>query len=117
MDAVGVDEVFAPRPSAEVSARMAVYPRRDTRPEVALRSRLHADGLRFRLHRRVVPGAPRREVDIVFSRERVAVNVHGCFWHGCPTHARLDGTSAAAWWRRKLKTNVERDRDTRRRLE
>lgn len=83
---------------------------RDTVPERVLRSRLHARGLRFRLHRRVLPGV-RREVDIVFPTARVAVFIDGCFWHGCPQHASWP-KSNATWWRDKLERNRRRDADT-----
>ena len=55
---------------------------RDTKPEMILRRGLHALGLRFRVCREDLPGSP----DLVFSRHRVVVLVHGCFWHGhsCP---------------------------------
>ncbi|GHH83282.1 hypothetical protein GCM10018781_69970 [Kitasatospora indigofera] len=56
---------------------------RNTRPEVVLRQRVHAFGLRFRLH---VPLASRCTPDFVLPRHRVAVFVDGCFWHGCPEH-------------------------------
>ena len=87
---------------------------RDTDPERELRSELHRLGLRFRLHRRVIPGV-RRQVDIVFAPARVAVFVDGCFWHGCPTH----GTTSKAnpeFWAKKLATNKRRDLDTDARL-
>ena len=47
--------------------------------------------------------------DFVFRRERVAVFVDGCFWHGCPRHATKPATRAA-WWAAKLKRNAQRDR-------
>lgn len=104
-----------PSPSSEEAHRRMVATRgRDTLPERELRSELHRLGLRFRVHRRIVPGA-RRQVDIVFGPARVAVFVDGCFWHGCPLH----GTSAksnAAFWREKIATNKRRDADTNRRL-
>lgn len=80
---------------------------RDTKPEVALRSALWRAGLRFFKNRRPI-GGRRCEVDIVFPSDRVAVQVDGCFWHGCPDH----GTSPVAngdWWRAKLDRNRERD--------
>lgn len=76
-----------------------------------------ASGLRFRLHRHVVPGASRREIDVVFGSARVAVSVHGCFWHGCPRHTRFGDGPLREWWRRKIDTNIARDEDTRSRLE
>ena len=66
--------------SATRSRMMAGIRGRDTRPEVALRRALHARGLRFRLHRKGLPGRP----DIVFPGRRAAVFVHGCFWHRHP---------------------------------
>jgi len=88
--------------------------RADTEPERALRSELHRNGLRFRLHRSVVPGV-RRQVDIVFGPARVAVFVDGCFWHSCPMHATR-AKANAGFWRSKLSENERRDRDTDRRL-
>ena len=83
---------------------------RDTLPELLLRRRLHARGLRYTVHRRPVAEV-RRTADIVFSRVRVAVFVDGCFWHGCPQHATAPKTNAV-WWSTKLARNVERDRET-----
>jgi DNA mismatch endonuclease (patch repair protein) len=96
---------------------MSGQPRRDTGPERRLRSLLHQRGLRFWVHRHVVPGATRREVDIVFPKARVAVSVLGCFWHGCPLHTRLSTGETRDWWRDKLNDNRRRDHDTRERLE
>lgn len=90
--------------------RMSRQRSRDTDPERALRSLLHRRGLRFRLHRRPVPGL-RRQADIVFGRAQVAVFVDGCFWHCCPEHATSPKANAA-WWTAKLAANVARDRDT-----
>lgn len=105
-----------PQPSSpEALRRMQRQRRADTKPELALRKELHRRGLRYRVDVRVLPGL-RRRADIVFPGRRVAVFVDGCFWHACPEH----GTSPkanAAWWRDKLKGNVQRDRDTDRRLE
>jgi DNA mismatch endonuclease (patch repair protein) len=83
---------------------------RNTEPEKTLRSELHRRGLRFRVHRRPLPGV-RREADVVFSRARVAVFVDGCFWHGCPQHASWPKANAD-WWRAKIEANRERDQNT-----
>jgi len=101
--------------STSVGARMRRQRRRDTAPEVALRRLLHARGPRFRVDA-PLPGMPRRRADILFSRSRVAVFVDGCFWHSCPEHATRP-VNNAHWWALKLEHNVERDRDTDRRLE
>lgn len=102
------------RPTSEVSSRYSRQRRTDTQPEMRLRSELHRRGLRFRLHRRV-PGLPRRTVDLVFPRARLAVFVDGCFWHSCPTHGIHPKTNAD-WWTWKLARTVDRDHDTDRRL-
>lgn len=94
--------------------RMSRQRSRDTSPERALRSLLHRRGLRYRLHRRPVPGL-RRQADLVFPGPRVAVFVDGCFWHSCPQHATSPKANGP-WWAAKLARNVERDRETDRRL-
>jgi DNA mismatch endonuclease (patch repair protein) len=105
-----------PVPSSPgVTARMSRQARAGTRPEMALRRLLHAHGLRYRVGW-PVPGLRRRTIDVAFTRARVAVYVHGCFWHGCPQH----GTSPqanSAWWRDKLERNQRRDESTRNHLE
>ena len=58
-----------------------------------------------------LPQLGRTRPDIVFTRARVAVFVDGCFWHRCPEHGTSPKTNTG-WWRRKLDTNVERDRAT-----
>ncbi len=92
-----------------VRQRMQRQRRRDTKPETALRRRLHAMGLRYRVDRPTQAG--RRRADIVFGPARVAVFVDGCFWHRCPEHG-TDPAANAQWWSRKLDANVARDRDT-----
>ncbi|MGC9376184.1 very short patch repair endonuclease [Streptomyces sp. MH13] len=96
--------------SAAVSARMSRQGSRDTAPEVAVRRLLHASGLRYRVNV-PVPGMPRRTIDIVFPKSRVAIFLDGCFWHGCPQHA-TQPKSNAEWWRTKLDKNMSRDIET-----
>ena len=79
---------------------------KDTKPEMFVRKALFAAGFRFRLHRRDLPGAP----DVVMAGRRVAVFVHGCFWHrhkGC----RLAAVPATRpeFWKAKLDGNAARD--------
>lgn len=97
------------------SRRMSRQRTRDTAPEMALRSALHRLGYRYRVNA-PVPSAPRRRADLLFPRQKVAVFVDGCFWHGCPQHATWPVRNAA-WWESKLKANLERDLDTTTRLE
>lgn len=77
---------------------------KNTRPEMRLRTALHMRGLRFRLHRKDLPGSP----DIVFVRQKVAVFVDGCFWHGCPAHGARPQTNAE-FWSEKIEKNRARD--------
>jgi len=79
----------------------------DTGPEKRVRSLLHRMGFRFSLRRRELPGRP----DIVLTGRRIAVFVHGCFWHmhaGC-CNAVIPKTRTE-FWRSKLRGNVTRDR-------
>lgn len=96
------------------SAQMALVRSRDTKPELRVRKALHAAGLRYRLHDRRLPGVP----DLVFPGRRIALFVHGCFWHrhpGCSA-ARLP-KSRREFWEPKLAGNVERDERNRAALE
>lgn len=91
------------------SRNMAAIRRTDTKPELALRSALHAQGLRFRKDLRLDVGGVRPRPDIVFTRVRVAVFVDGCFWHCCPEHSKPPSQNTD-YWQPKLARNVERDR-------
>jgi DNA mismatch endonuclease, patch repair protein len=88
---------------------MATTKRRDTGPELALRSAMHRMGLRFFVDRAVLGN--RRRVDVVFPTERVAVFVDGCFWHSCPIHGTTPHQNRE-WWVSKLDLNRARDEDT-----
>ena len=82
--------------------------RRDTKPEVALRSALHRRGLRFRIDKKPLPNM-RSRADLLFGPAKVAVFVDGCFWHCCPEHGSLPSNNRE-WWDAKLASNAERDR-------
>jgi DNA mismatch endonuclease, patch repair protein len=106
----GSDADFYPLPSSPAAtAVMRGNRKRDTRPELALRSALHARGLRFRTQHPIRASKLVVRPDLVFARAKLAVFVDGCFWHRCPQH----GTSPRAntnYWRVKLDGNVRRDR-------
>lgn len=79
---------------------------KNSRPEMLVRKALFAMGHRFRLHRRDLPGTP----DIVMPGRRIAIFVHGCFWHahqGCK-YAKVPSTRTE-FWTAKLQGNVDRD--------
>jgi DNA mismatch endonuclease, patch repair protein len=92
---------------SERSYRMSLIRGSDTKPEVTLRKLLHAQGFRYRKN---VPGMPGRP-DIVLSKYKTAVFVHGCFWHnhrGCKI-ANFPKTNSE-FWKAKFDTNIKRDR-------
>lgn len=94
---------------------MLANKRRDTRPELAIRKALHAAGHRYRVDSR--PSAKlRTRADILFTKQKIAVFIDGCFWHGCPVHATYPKKNAD-YWLPKLRRNVERDIETTSRLE
>ncbi|MBD3165263.1 DNA mismatch endonuclease Vsr [bacterium] len=87
---------------------------KDTSPEMAVRRRLFALGYRYRVHYSGVPGKP----DVVFPTRRLAIFIHGCFWHqheGCKKAKRP--ATRRSFWNTKLDRNMARDRDVRRDLE
>lgn len=79
----------------------------DTKPEIITRKYLHSRGLRFRLHKKELPGKP----DIVLSKYRVVIFVNGCFWHA------HEGCKDFVWprtnqnfWKKKIESNINRDK-------
>lgn len=89
------------------SRNMAAIKAKNTKPEMIVRRGLHSRGLRFRLHRRDLPGCP----DLVFPSKLTALFVHGCFWHaheGC-RYFKLPATDVERW-RTKLDGNRTRDK-------
>ena len=99
---------LAPR-SAATSRVGAANRKKDTAPEILLREALSAEGLRFVLHAKELPGCP----DLVIQRYKIAVFCDGDFWHGRRWSARKDRL-AAGWngeyWVAKIERNRRRDR-------
>lgn len=92
--------------SAQRSRNMSLIRNKNTKPELRLRSLLHASGLRFRLHRPDLPGRP----DIVLPKYRAVIFVHGCFWHrheNC-IYATTPKTRPD-FWAAKFEATVARD--------
>lgn len=85
---------------------------RDTGPELSLRRKVWALGLRYRLQYRIGRIRP----DMVFVGKRLAVFVDGCFWHGCPQHSKIPKNNRD-FWERKLGRNRERDAENTQKLE
>ena len=79
---------------------------KNTRPELLLRKALWAHDLKgYRLHLKKLQGSP----DIVFSTKKIAIFVHGCFWHRCPKCDLNLPKSNTKFWAEKFKKNKERD--------
>lgn len=80
---------------------------RNSKPELEVRKLLFANGFRFRLHVKDLPGKP----DIVLPKYRTVIFVHGCFWHGhtgCK-RAILPSTNEE-FWKQKIEKNIQRDK-------
>lgn len=99
---------------ARRSAIMGRIRGKGTKPELLVRSAAHQLGFRFRLHVKYLPGSP----DLVFPRRKLALFVHGCFWHrheDCP--CCYVPKSNIQFWREKFNKNVLRDKRVRTGLE
>jgi DNA mismatch endonuclease (patch repair protein) len=98
-----VTDVYSPEKRSQVMGRVKG---KDTGPELRLRRLLTRMGLRYRLHRKDLPGKP----DLVMAGRRAVVFMHGCFWHGhdCARGARKPKANAE-YWEAKIGRNVARD--------
>ncbi len=85
---------------------------KNTGPEITLRKWLWREGLRYRLHRKDLPGKP----DIVFPKYRTVLLVHGCFWHRHSCKAATMPASNQHFWIHKFEMTIERDRRNAREL-
>lgn len=93
---------------------MARVKSKNTQPELRVRSQLHRAGVRFRLHRKDLPGNP----DIVVPSRKCVIFVHGCFWHRHPGCASCrTPKSRLEFWQKKFDDNVARDIEVRTSLE
>lgn len=89
---------------------------RNTKPELVVRKLLFSLGYRYRVNLKYLPGKP----DIVFTRRKKVIFVHGCFWHQHPSTTcplRSHPKSNTGYWTEKLKRNQERDQLTENRLD
>ena len=98
-----MSDVFDP---AKRSAVMARIKSTDTKPELLIRKLLTELGARYRLHRKDLPGSP----DVVMPGRRLAIFVHGCFWHGhdCARGSRVPKANRD-YWLAKVARNTARD--------
>ncbi|MFJ2006501.1 very short patch repair endonuclease [Streptomyces chartreusis] len=117
---VGPDSEWSPPEGSWASSaarrrNMQAIRNRDTKPEWLIRRLVHAQGLRYRVAAKPLPGL-RRTADMVFRPAKVAVFIDGCYWHGCPEHYVPPRTNPG-YWSDKVARNIARDRDTDQRLE
>ena len=90
-----------------ISATMSRIRSKNTGPEKAMRAALSAEGIRgYRLQYAKAPGKP----DIAFVGRKVAVFIHGCFWHSCPNCQPRRPKTNKNFWNEKLDRNVARDK-------
>jgi len=110
MNGKGSTDVYPPEKRSSVMRRVKA---RDTTPELAVRKALTKLGARYRLHRKDLPGNP----DIVLAGRRLALFVHGCFWHGhdCARGARVPKQNRD-YWLAKVARNRTRDAASRDKL-
>jgi DNA mismatch endonuclease (patch repair protein) len=97
-------DIWSKEKRSQVMARIRSE---NTKPERILRSALHRQGYRFKIHKKDLPGKP----DIVLPKYRTMIFVHGCFWHyheDC-REGRIPNTNSK-FWREKLSKNVEKDK-------
>jgi DNA mismatch endonuclease (patch repair protein) len=79
---------------------------KDTAPEIVIRKFLFANGFRFRLHQKSLPGKP----DIVLKRYKTVIFVHGCFWHGHKSCKYfVVPKTKTEWWLNKINGNIQND--------
>jgi DNA mismatch endonuclease (patch repair protein) len=103
-------DVFSEETRSRIMSRVHSY---DTKPELIVRSIIHRMGYRFRVHQDKLPGSP----DIVLTRHKKVVFVHGCFWHGHKHCSRAKRPSSnESFWNLKLDKNIERDKNQQKEL-
>ena len=102
----GIDKCMDIKSAEERSRNMAKIRATNTKPELFIRSELHKRGYRFRVNSKLVEGHP----DIFFSKKKIAIFVHGCYWHrhaGC--RFAYTPKSNQDFWLKKFASNIERD--------
>jgi DNA mismatch endonuclease (patch repair protein) len=88
------------------SQLMAKVKQKNTEPELIVRHFLFSEGFRYRINVKTLPGSP----DIVLPKYKIAIFVHGCFWHGHTCKAGHLPSSNINYWQPKTEKNIERDK-------
>ncbi len=96
-------DIFTKKKRSEI---MSLISGKETQPEIKVRSQLFKKGFRFRKNLKTLPGKP----DIVLSKYKTIIFVHGCFWHGHTCKWGKRPTSNTSFWQSKILGNIERDK-------
>lgn len=96
-------DIFNKKKRSQIMSRISG---KDTKPELFIRKAIFAEGYRYRLHRKDLPGNP----DIVFSKRKKVIFINGCFWHGHNCKKAALPTTNKIFWEKKLTGNKERDK-------
>ena len=102
-------DIYSKEKRSEIMSQVRT---KDTTAERRVRSLLHRNGFRFRLHRPDLPGTP----DIALRKYTTVIFVHGCFWHGHRCKKGKRPKSNASFWDKKIDANRRRDRRVQRQL-
>lgn len=105
----------APVPKSELTSKiMSSIKAKDTLPELLMRKALYKSGLLgYRLHWKKIPGRP----DICYPGKKIAIFIHGCFWHRCPYCNPSIPKTHVTFWRNKFNKNIKRDKEKIKNLE
>lgn len=95
-------DIFSSNKRSEIMSKVSG---RDTKPEMIVRRYLFAHGFRYRKNVKKLPGTP----DIVLSKYKTVIFVHGCYWHGHEYRAGKLPTTNVEFWTSKIETNIARD--------
>jgi len=98
----------SPIPRNEITSKiMSRIKAKNTKPEILFRKELWKNGIRgYRLHWNKVPGKP----DIAFPGKKIAIFIHGCFWHRCPNCNPPFPKTHQEFWKEKFSKNIKRDK-------
>jgi DNA mismatch endonuclease, patch repair protein len=99
-------DIFSKEKRSEVMSKITS---KNTKPEIVVRKYIFSLGFRYRLHKKDLPGSP----DIVLSKYKTLIFVHGCFWHGHPCKigsGLRKPKSNRNYWNQKINKNIDRDK-------
>ena len=107
-----MSDVFTKEKRSEIMSKIGSV---NTKPELIVRTHLHTNGFRYRLHDKKLPGCP----DLVLKQHKIAIQVNGCFWHGhfmtnCSS-SKMPKTNTE-FWMKKIAANIQRDRSNKEKL-